>query len=133
MPLPAPGGMKFEEETVSQPSGSVATAALDAENAALPSSPRCDFDDPSAPLRWRQALHSTTWHRQSYAIDAMSRDIYCVQTKPGSTARDLWVTKTGLKGTRRGSMALRDFGQGVQIAVEPAAGGGAYVWTDRHA
>jgi hypothetical protein len=66
---------------------------------------------------------------QSFAFDNVNDHIYFVQTKPGTTTGDLWVTKTDLSGTQLGSMALHGFGHGVQIAVEPA-GATAYLWSE---
>lgn len=115
---------------LSQPEPSL--SADTATPAALPPSSRFDFDDPSDALIWRKRLRNTTWHMQAYGFDNVAGAIYFVQTQPGSTNGDLWVTRTDLTGVRNASMLLRGFGHGVQIAVEPQADGGVYLWTESH-
>lgn len=100
--------------------------------AALPPSPRFDFEDPSDPVIWKKQLHKSDWHMQAYAFDNASGDIYFVQRKPGTNNGDLWVTRTSEEGTRKASMLLKGFGHGVQIAVEPDPGENPFLWTETH-
>jgi hypothetical protein len=101
--------------------------------AALPPSPRFDFEDPSDPVIWKKPLHKSDWHMQSYAFDNTLGDIYFVQRRPRTTNGDLWVTRTDRAGNRRASMLLKGFGHGVQIAVEPDPGENPFLWAETHA
>ncbi|GAA4231738.1 hypothetical protein FHR32_004128 [Streptosporangium album] len=79
-----------------------------------------------------RSLHAN-WVMQSFAYDNVNRHVYFVQrnsenTRPENVG-DLWVTRTDLAGNQLGSMALHNFGHGVQIGVEPY-NGAVYLWTE---
>jgi hypothetical protein len=100
--------------------------------AALPPSRRFDLNDPSDPLVWKKPLRDTDWQLQSYAFDNATGDLYFAQLEPGTTNGNLWITRTDSDGERRDAMALRGFGHGVQIAVEPTGDGTVHLWTETH-
>ncbi|MEV6866563.1 hypothetical protein AB0M44_36905 [Streptosporangium subroseum] len=80
----------------------------------------------------RRSLHAN-WVMQSFAYDNVNRHVYFVQHNSENTnpkyVGDIWVTKTDLEGKQLGSMALHNFGHGVQIGVEPY-NGAVYLWTE---
>ncbi|AQU67478.1 hypothetical protein BBN63_15725 [Streptomyces niveus] len=76
----------------------------------------------------RKTLHQPYWAMQSFAFDHVHGHIYFVQTKPGSTNGDLWVSRTDLSGNVLGSMALHSFDHGSSMGIQPDASGSPYVW-----
>jgi hypothetical protein len=80
----------------------------------------------------KKQLHAN-WVLQSFGYDNLNNHIYFLQTNEDNTATehvgDIWVTKTDLAGNEIGAMALRNFGHGVAVGVEPY-NGTVYLWTE---
>ncbi|MFJ3309607.1 hypothetical protein ACIPSA_42635 [Streptomyces sp. NPDC086549] len=83
-----------------------------------------DGDDPVV----RRTLHQPYWAMQSFAFDHVHGHIYFVQSKPGSTTGDLWVTRTDLSGNVLGSMALHAFDHGSSMGIQPDTSGSPFIW-----
>src|ERR1044071_6912558 len=81
-------------------------------------------DDPVV----RKTLHQPYWAMQSFAFDHVHGHIYFVQTKPGSSTGDLWVSRTDFSGNVLGSMALHSFDHGSSIGIQPDTSGSPYIW-----
>ena len=112
--------------------GAGALAVPGTAHAAVPPSKRFDLTTPSPTLLWRRPLRSGTWIMQSFAWDDTRQEIYFVQVEAGSKSGDLVVTRTTATGRHLGWMALRGFGHGVAIGVEPYKGA-VYLWTESKA
>ncbi|MDP9849572.1 hypothetical protein [Streptosporangium lutulentum] len=112
--------------------GSLPFAGAGVAHADVPPSPRFAFAGSGGDPIIRKSLHAN-WVMQSFAYDNVNRHVYFVQHNSQNTdpanAGDMWVTKTDLAGNRLGSMALHNFGHGVQIGVEPHDGA-VYLWTE---
>ncbi|GAB2927597.1 phage baseplate protein [Streptomyces mayteni] len=112
--------------------GSTGMLSASRAAAALPDSPRFRLSGAGGNPFWRRSLHAN-WVLQSFAYDNERQHIYFAQydstnTDPGRIG-DLWVTRTDITGNQSGAMALRGFGHGVGIGVEPYRGE-VHLWTE---
>lgn len=98
--------------------------------AVLPNSPRFSLSGSGGEMFRDVSLGSATV-MQSFGFDSVNNAIYTVQITYGSpsSSGDLTVTKLSMTGTILGQMALKGFGHGVSIGVEPS-GTSAYLWTE---
>ncbi|GAB3408509.1 phage baseplate protein [Flindersiella endophytica] len=109
-----------------------ATPAL----ASLPDSPEFDLSGNGGYYFLQKELHQPYWAMQSFAFDNVNQRIYFAQKKPKEqmvpgTFGDIWLTKTDLSGNILGTMALRGFGHGSSMGVEPVgAGSEPFIWIE---
>ncbi|MER7787865.1 hypothetical protein [Streptomyces sp. NPDC097640] len=116
--------------------GALGTAGLllatDSANAAVANSKRFKLDGAGGNPVLKASLHAN-WVMQSFAYDNVHQHIYFAQVNNQNTnpdrVGDIWITKTDTSGRQLGAMALRNFGHGVSIAVEPYDGS-VYLWTE---